>query len=89
MKRVCISSKRVTILWAVKLDKSLIGEVLSTRRLLKISGVGILIPKIGISGSGLKKMESGRDGMGFSIPIFSGWNGMGFFDPDFFGTGRD
>ena len=36
MKRVCISSKRVTILWAVKLDKSLIGEVLSTRRLLKI-----------------------------------------------------
>ena len=40
------------------------------------AGVGILIPKIGISGSGLKKMESGRDGMGFSIPIFSGRDGI-------------
>ena len=52
-------------------------------------GVGILIPKIGISGSGLKKMESGRDGMGFSIPIFFGTGRDGVFRSRFFrdGTG--
>ena len=53
------------------------------------TGVGILIPKIGISGSGLKKMESGRDGMGFSIPIFFGTGRDGVFRSRFFrdGTG--
>ena len=56
---------------------------------LNLPGVGILIPKIGISGSGLKKMESGRDGMGFSIPIFFGTGRDGVFRSRFFrdGTG--
>ena len=40
------------------------------------AGVGTFNPEIRDFGTGLEKMESGRDG-------------MEIFNPDFFGTGRD